>query len=188
MLEKYRSIFISIEEVGSDFHNEFGNTYQEQSKKINIFIVETKKKVKLMKLNELKVKNELEVSKELEKLNRYKKDKINHSFNIYENICDRLSNLEIRCVKVHELSDVQLLDHKKNLRLFDSDFNDVLDRITRFCEVSPSDCTETKDMLRQITARKNNLQDSLKSFKEKLGDEIIKHDLTYEKLKKRCSF
>ena len=56
----------------------------------------------------------------------------------YENICERFSNLEMKCdIKLEDLSDSDILHGKRELKNIEIDFKEILDRIAKLTEFNP---------------------------------------------------
>ena len=90
--------------------------------------------VKLLKLEVEKVRK----NEELEKLVREKRLKLGICHRIYENICERFSNLEMECnIKLEDLSDSDILHGKRELKNIEIDFKEILDHITKLTEFNP---------------------------------------------------
>ena len=91
----------------------------------------------------------------MDKLAREKNMKICISNNLYDNVCERMSCLELKCSKkMEDLSDNQILEIRKDIKTLDSDFNKILDRVTKLSESNPSEFAETKDLMITISKRK----------------------------------
>ena len=184
LLREYTEIFVKIEEVGNDFRKQFSNAYEEQCLKLNTFIKKTRKKMQSIRTDDLKVLEENRVSKKIDDSNCEKIRKISCCKNMYENICDRLSNLENKCFDdMSRFTDIQLLEMKKDVKYIDSGFNDILDRITTFCGSNPFEFQETEEMTTKVNERKRKLKNSIDSHKNILEKEIATRDLSEEKLK-----
>ena len=184
LLHGYTEIFVKIEELGEEFRSEFGDIYDKFCSKLNTFIIETRKNVQKIKITDLREIEGIKLSKEKEKYDHEKRKKIIYCENLYDNICDRLSNIEARSTHdISNLPDNQLLEMKKYMKTVDSNFNEVLDRITKFSEANPYEFDETRALLENVSKRKNNLKGSLTSFKTNLETEIVARDLSEEKLK-----
>ena len=107
---------------------------------------------------------------------------------LYTNISERFSNLESKCtVQVKKLTDSQVMEMNSDLKLVDSDFNDLLDRITQLGQLNPAQFSETVEFLPDLTVRKNQLKGSIEIYKTTLRDEITERDLSVEKLKNAAS-
>ena len=166
LLREYTEIFVKIEEVGNDFRKQFSNAYEEQCLKLNTFIKKNSKKMLSIRTDDLKVLEENRVSKKIDDSNCEKIRKISCCKNMYENICDRLSNLENKCFDdMSRFTDIQLLEMKKDVKYIDSGFNDILDRITTFCGSNPFEFQETEEMTTKVNERKRKLKNSIDSHK-----------------------
>ena len=73
-----------------------------------------------------------------------------------------------------------MYEDKKQL---DSDFTDLLDRITQLGQLTPSDYTDTAHYVDELLRRKNTLQMSISFYKRSLDDEITERDLSEDKMK-----
>ena len=95
-----------------------------------------------------------------------------------------MSCLELKCAtKIEDLSDSQILEMKKDIKTFDSDINNILDRVTKLSHSNPSEFTETKDSMITISYRKTNLKASMNLFKVNLGKKVTNRNLSEEKIK-----
>ena len=167
LAQSYSEIFVRIEELSEEFQDQFGSQYEAQSHNMNKFIRSMKKNIQTLKKQDLQAQEEYKVSIEMDKLAREKNMKICISNNLHDNVCERMSCLELKCSKIIEdLSDSQILEIRKDIKTLDSDFNNILDRVTKLSESNPS---ETKDLMIIISKRKNNLKASMNLFKINLG-------------------
>ena len=100
------------------------------------------------------------------------------------NISERVSNLEHKCnVEVGGLTDCQVLERKKEEFTLNSEFNDILDRVTNLVQVNPSEFEETSGLIHTTQKKKSNLKNLMHLYLANLDKEIIAHDLSEEKLK-----
>ena len=130
LLEGFTKILIRIETLGRDFLHEFDNTYEVQSKLINSFIQETKKCIQDIKITKIQDEEKQNYVEELEKLEREKREKVQISESIYDNICERFEKLEIKCTAdILNLPDLAILNEKKYFQKIESNFNEILDRV-----------------------------------------------------------
>ena len=144
----YLEIFVKIESFGTKFRGEFGDVFEDQTHNINLFTQETRKKIQKIKFSEIEEEKRHKISEEFKKSERKKREKVVLCTNIYDNICDRLSNLELKCANdVEALTDPDLLNEKRELKTLDSEFNHILDRVTKLSEHNPNEYVETLDFL-----------------------------------------
>ena len=102
-------IFIRIEEIGEDYLEGFGSIYQKTSHAINNFIKDLNQKTQDIRLEKEQVKEANQKLAEENMLIRDMKEKID----IYDNVNDRLSNMEPKCnVIIGNLTDSELLEKK----------------------------------------------------------------------------
>ena len=102
----------------------------------------------------------------------------------YENICERFSDLEMKCnIKFEDLSDSSLFPCKISLKNIEIDFKEILDRIAKLTEFNPGEFQETSNLLKITSERKCELKNLMNWFKKNLEIEISKHDLSEEKVK-----
>ena len=184
MKTEYVEIFKKIYGFGDDFRKEFGTIYEEQSEKINVFVKSMMKRVQVIKLREKSDHENYEKALDEEKFEKEKNEKIEFCENLFSNISDRFSNLEKKCsIDVKNLTEFQVMENNSDLKNLNSEFNDLLDRITKLSQANPSDFQETKNFLSEIEKRKVNLKTSIDLYKSNLGNEIVSRDLSPEKIK-----
>ena len=170
--------------MGGDFLHEFDNTYEVHSKLINSFIQETKKCIQDIKITKIQDEEKQNYVEELEKLEREKREKVQISESIYDNICERFEKLEIKCTAdILNLPYLAILNEKKYFQKIESNFNEILDRVVRLSEMNPNKFDETKWFLSAIHARKEKLKTSIDLYKISLENEIQVRDLSEEKIK-----
>ena len=182
--EKYVEIFMRVDEFGDDFRGEFGQVFEDISLKINDFIKEMLTRGQKIKLTEQSEKGRSEELSLAQKCEKEKNEKIQCCESLYVNISDRFSTLESKSsIQVKKLTDSQVMEKNSDLNLLDSEFNDLLDRITKLGQLNPSEFEETQDYLRELTERKAQLKNAIALYKIAINDEIIDRDLSIEKLK-----
>ena len=121
---------------------------------------------------------------EIAKYEREIREKVAFSKSIFDNVCERFSKLEIECgVDVLELPDSEILNKRKELKIIESDFNNLLDRVVKLSEINPQEFEETKKILPLISKRKEKLKTLIDLFKMSLEKEIKDRDLSKEKIK-----
>ena len=104
--------------------------------------------------------------------------------NIYVNICDRFSSLETKLkVQMSELTDAQVLEKKNELKFYEKEFHEILDKILKLSQSNPCRFEETKDLLEGVTRRKQNLQITLDGLRDQVSREILCRDISDEKVK-----
>ena len=86
-------------------------------------------------------------------------------------------------VDIKNLSDPDLLTKKRELKSLDSDFHDILDRITKLSEYNPNEYVETEDFLQVVSDRKRDLKTYISDYKSNVETEVCRRDLTEEKMK-----
>ena len=151
---------------------------------INSFIQETKKCIQDKKITKIQDEEKQNYVEELEKLEREKREKVQISESIYDNICERFEKLEIKCTAdILNLPDLAILNEKKYFQKIESDFNEILDRVVRLSEMNPNKFDETKWFLSAMDARKEKLKTSIDLYKISLENEIQVRDLSEEKIK-----
>jgi hypothetical protein len=103
---------------------------------------------------------------------------------IFDNITERISNLDKKCaVNVKDLRDPELLHEKRDMKNLDTDFNDMLDRVTELGKHNPDEFDDTCEFLEIIADKKEDLKTKIDSFKTKVETEIRTRDLSEEKMK-----
>ena len=181
---EYSALFLSIEEMGEDFLNLFGDKFQTQCDEMNKFARFMKKRVQEVRMTEQKFAFQQQKEDEEAKLDREKTAKIKVCESLFENVKERISLLKQKCVvDLRKASDSSVLDLRKNVKDFDSEFNDVLDRITELGKSYPSQYSETSYMMADLADSKSDLKNSLDVFKSRLEQEICTRDLSEEKIK-----
>ena len=184
LMRGYSDIFLRIEEFGEVYKDTFGNKYDEQNDKMDTFIREMMKKVQNIKLDDIKALEKHAKAIENDKYECAKKEKIDVCNNMGDNISDRVSNLEYKCnVEVGGLTDCQVSERKKEESTLNSEFNDILDRVTNLVQVNPSEFEETSGLIHTTQKKKSNLKNLMHLYLANLDKEIIARDLSEEKLK-----
>ena len=189
--DKYVDVCKRIDEFGEEFAKEFQNYYLETSTKVNEFL--QNQMVTTQRIKEEKLSHDYEIEKTkieqtdqsiLDQNTRENEDKIALCKSLYSNICDRFEILETKCsVNISTLLDPQVLEKYDGTKLIDSDFNDLLDKISELGQANPSRFEDTKGYPGVLETRKSNLKTKLSEFKDALADEVILRDLTKEKMK-----
>ena len=96
---------------------------------------------------------------------------------------DRAALLQQKCgVDFSNLSDSGILDLKKDSKILDSDYSDILDRISRLGESNPCQFRDTHHMMVEVTKIKSQLLGTLDNFKAELDTVISERDLSKEKI------
>ena len=130
------------------------------------------------------MKSKQNVPARLRKYEREIREKVALSKSIFDNVCERFSKLEIKCgVDVLELPDSEILNKRKEFKIIESDFNNLLDRVVKLSEINPQEFEETKNFLPLISKRKEKLKTLIDLFKMSLEKEIKDRDLSKEKIK-----
>ncbi|MDP7406234.1 MAG: hypothetical protein QF495_05675, partial [SAR324 cluster bacterium] len=185
--EKYVKILMKVDEFGADFREEFGQ-FDEMSLKINTFIADMLARCQQIKVNEKIERGKHEDLLACQKSDKENLEKIQSCKSLYGNISERFSNLESKCmVQVEKLTDSQVMEFNSDLKVLDSDFNDLLDRITQLGQLNPAQFSETDEYLPDLIERKKELKGSIEIYKTTLRDEITERDLSVEKLKNASS-
>ena len=157
---------IQISEVGEDFLTTFSDRFTKQSDKMNEFIRIMKKRIQKRKVEEQEAASKLKVQEEEDKLLLEKNARINTCKTLFENVSERISLLQKKCdVDIKPLNDSAVLELKKDSKNWDSEFNDVLDRIAKLGESYPSQFTETSNMMDQIFQSKSDLKTKLDTLR-----------------------
>ena len=76
-----------------------------------------------------------------------------------------------------------VLKKHENIKQLDSDYTDLLDRITQLGQLSPADFSELQGYMDEILKQKSVLLTSINFYKKSLTDEIAERDLSDEKMK-----
>ena len=177
-------VFVKIETCGQDSCAEFGSNFDVMSDHIKTFVANSRERIKGIKSQDQQKEKERISSSEREKTDRLRREKVVKCKIVFDNIEERFECLESKCsVDVKKLSDPDLLSRKKDMKSLDSDFNDILDRITKLSEHNPNEFEETEYYLEDVSDRKKILKKSLDLFKVNLETEISDRDLTEEKMK-----
>ena len=156
LIQGYMEIFIRIEEEGKEFLEEFRDSHEIYSDKLNEYIKGTKKIIQNTKQNNMQIEEDKRMSDEKAKFEREKSQKISICLDVYESICERISILELKCnIEIKDLTDNEILEKKNELRTFDGNFNDLLDRILNLSKLNPNEIYETEKLLKEVNKRKN---------------------------------
>ena len=184
LIKGYSELFVRIENV---FGEEFSETYHQQIFKMNKLVREFMDLAKQKKLFDVKFKEENDHLKNLreEKLRNIEREENIHTFNgIFENIRERALVLKSKCIiSLEELSDSQVLERMKDVKSFDSEYNEILNWITELIKVSPSDYKKTDEVLYKARNAKSNLKKLKDDYQENLEQEIVKRELNSDKIK-----
>ena len=184
LIQGYTEIFIRIEEEGKEFLEEFSNSHEFYSEKLNEYIKDAKNIIQNIKENNMMIAEDKRMSDEMAKFEREKRQKISMCLDVYESICERICNLELKCnIEIKDLTDNEILERKNELRMFDGYFNDLLDRILNLSKLNPNEINETENLLKDVNKRKNDLKDVIHTYKNDLKKEIHDRDLSDAKIK-----
>ena len=74
------------------------------------------------------------------------------------------------------LTDCQVLERKKEESTLNSEFNDILDRVTNLVQVNPSEFVETSGLIHTTQKKKSNLKNLMHLYLANLDKEIIARD------------
>ena len=181
---EYSQIFVEIETCGPQFRDSFGTAFTETEQFIKTFVAAARHRIREIKLSEKQKEEKRASSAEHDKLIREEREKIVKCKVVFDNISERLLSVEKKCsVDIKNLSDPDLLTKKRELKSLDSDFHDILDRITKLSEYNPNEYAETANYLRVISGRKADLKTCISEYKLNLESEVCCRDLTEEKMK-----
>ena len=113
LIDGYSNIFVRVEQQGSDFSEELQGDYEEQCSKLSSYIVQIRKKIQNIRLENIEIEKERKLSLEKQSFEQKKTEKVNLCMHIFENISDRLTNIEKKCdVDLSKFSDIQILEKK----------------------------------------------------------------------------
>ena len=195
LISGYADLFLRLEDVFSDeYEKEFGDLFEEQNKNMNDHVCGMKCKVEEIRLLEEKSKAEKDSINSLreEEKERSEKEKErseikrkNEYFNdLFENIKDRVSSVESKCkIILENLTDNQIIETNDTVKFLETEFNEILDRVTKLAEVKPSGNDEAEKNLEKACVLKKNLKISIEKYQEKLKKEIENRDLSSAKIK-----
>ena len=183
LLSEYSEIFVRIRLLGQNFEQEFDGQHTKITNYITDFIKNTRKRKELIKMQSVRKEEQNKLRLQNETRNRVLHEKHTLCQNIFDNVCLRIKKLEARCVKVSELSDTQVLDVQKKIHDLDTDFNDILDRVTKIYEVRSTDCEKTDELIVEINEKVDKLLVAIEFFKSDLASAIVTRDISPEKLK-----
>ena len=92
--------------------------------------------------------------------------------------------MESKClIALDELSDSQILEKMQDMKMLDSEYNQILDWITELVKVSPSDYDQTNGILELAHNAKYNARESLARYRKYLGQEVKNRDLGSDKIR-----
>ena len=186
LTEVYDDIHVKLKRSLGDtqYEDQYSVLYKEQMENINGWIKAAKLEIRRKKEENLDSVKKETFNDFLEKNEREKREKIVKCRIIYDNISERILDLEKRCsTDVKKLSDIDLLKEKDDLKSLNTEFNDILDRFTKLSEHDPNELHETNKYLEEIFERKKALRSSMELFKIAIGNEVLVRDVTEEKLK-----
>ena len=187
LIRSYAGIFLRIKEEGAEFAKEFQGLYDTQIETLEKFIQTRRDSISNLRQKEKTAEDERRKSEE-QKKNENKKAIDQESVllckNIYDNICDRMKKLETKCgIKTSSLSDLQIMDLKKDMKSIDVEYTGIIDKILKLTESKPSRYTETENLAVTVSDRKAELNKIIDTYKTSLDAEISKRDLTEDKIK-----
>ena len=181
---EYSKVFMKIEAQGTEFRQEFGTKYDDQCKMLDDFISSRRNAIHGGRMAQKMSEEKRLVDESAKRCEAEKEDKILSCQNMYGHMCDRFSNLELKLkVQICELSDLQVLEKKKEILHYDKDVNDILDKIFKLKELHPERYDETEGLNQIVTNRKNNLLENLNDLKGSIDREISERGISEEKVK-----
>ena len=140
-------------------------------------------KILKRKLSEIKASVELVNSKE-----SIKYDQVLRGENLYEEITQRLENLDLKYEQdLENLGDYQILEISQNRNL-DIEFNTVLEKVTDLSALVSGGGDEVRKMLENAIQKRDLVSIKKKEFFKKLHSIIIRRDVTPDKMKNATTF
>ena len=187
MKEKYIDIFVRLDNFQDENSLDRRKLFLDLDTRLNTCIKNMMIRVQNMRSARSRSKAEadqVDLEHKERELKRVANEKIQSCKILYVNICDRFSILESTCsVHIKDKSNSQVLKMYEDKKQLDSDFTDLLDRITQLGQLTPSDYTDTAHYVDELLRRKNTLQTSISFYKRSLDDEITERDLSEDKMK-----
>ncbi len=184
LIKEYSVVFMKIENQGAEFKNEFGTRFEGMCKILRDFITSRRNSIHDRREADQMAEKKRLFDESVKKFEVDRENKILSSQNIFSHIFDRFSNLESKLkVEINDLSDLQILDKSKEVKLYDRDVNDILDKILKLSETHPERYEETMNLNVVVTDRKKNLMENLNDLKDSLNREINSRGISEEKVK-----
>ena len=195
-IHEYSNVMIKVENLFTveEYNLEFYSTYINKNTMMNDFIREMFEKIKIIKHNEIEIqkqkeettrKSEIELrTEESEKQKNVTVEKINVFNGIFSNIQERTCLLREKLeISVADLTDVQIMEKQKDIKVLDTEFNKILDLITELIKCSPPDYNQTEAVLERASAGKEILKKLKYVYQINLEKELKCRDLSAEKVK-----
>ena len=183
-ISSYSHVFRKIEEQGPDFSDEFGKKFEELCNSLNHIVITRRDTIRNIKVS-AQNREEQRLKEEASVKTQEEEDKnVLFCETIHTNICDRFSSLEAKIkVQMSDLTDAQVLEKRGEIKHFEKEFNEILDKILKLSQLNPSRYEETKDLLMGVNRRKHNLKSALESLQDRVNREILDRDISEEKIK-----
>ena len=188
LMKEHSELFIKIENVFSDeFQEEFSTIYEKQYDRMHKFlghIISVSQKTKHAELKSKEEEKKMKVLEENKSRARENAEKIEIFNGIFDNIRERILLLKAKCeIDLDNLNDSDLLQKSKASALLDSEFSEIIDRVTELVKATPPIYEKAEGLLNQARNAQENLKKNKNSYQEKLLSEVKNRDLTEEKLK-----
>ena len=186
MKENYIEIFMRVDDFDDEL-NDHRKLFAGLDTEINTFMKNMMVRIQNMRSARARSKAEadqLEQNRRDEELTKSENEKVQSCKILYVTICDRFQILESLCsTNIKVMSNTQVLRKHDDIKQLDSDFTDLLDRITQLGQLNPSDFLEIAGYMNELLKRKSNLQTSISFYKKSLDDEVSERDLSEDKMK-----
>ena len=187
LLKAYSGVFLRVKEQGVAFTKELQGVYDLQVEGLEDFIKGKREKVRKIKLEEIareSSRKQLDERKRAEEKDARDQQSIMICSNIYDNISERMAKLESKCkIDVTSLTDLQMMNAKKDFTSIDSEHTGILDKILKLTEANPSRYPETQNFGKDIFSRKSDLSKLIIRYKDSVEKQISKRDLSEDKIK-----
>ena len=201
LMEVHSEIYSRIEsEFGEKYEVEFGDKYRKTSNRMNQCIQDEKKKIKIIRqaerdkelreieaekekvLRDKEVENEKESRKREESKKKYD-EKISFIKYMFDEIKSSASNLDKRySVSLKSLSDNQVFEKRSDIKIMDTEFNEILNKVTELVKEIPSQYNEEHGTLKTIYEIRDALRIKKDNYTAELKHEIYGRNLSSEKL------
>ena len=183
-LERYSQVVVQIERLGQPYVSTFDGKIDGLFDCADRFLKDMKKRIVQEKTHEHNENLQKKIFEQDEIATRDRRKKVQVCQSLFDHTSERISILQKKCeIDFSNLSDVAVLELKKDSKRYDEEYSDILDRLVKLGEAYPSEFQETSHMLDELGKHRDTLKSALETFKINLDQEIVDRDLSEEKIK-----
>ena len=179
--------------LGDEYENEFGEKFRSKSEIMHEYVQNEKKRINIIRhaekeheskkeLHEMEVERKKELRMKNKSIREYdgKVSLMKHMFNEIEL---RACNLEKRCSgSINSWSDSQVFEKRNDIKMIDTEFNEILNKITELVKGTPLEYEEEFGILKTAYKIRNTLRIKKDDYQAELEKEMYDRDLSSEKL------